>query len=168
MCLPAVAMAAIAVATTAASIFSEVQTADAQNKAIGNELRQQNQQVQQQETSAMNDRAREARKEQGRIEVAAGESGLQLSSGSVEMQLLNSTMQQKQFDEAVGTNADNQRQANASEASRYDSDVEKPTVVGAGLRLVSSGVNAYAGYKSNIYANPQISRRAPGSVGGGT
>ena len=163
-------MAILAVVETAASIFTEGQVRPkAENKAIGNaRLTQQNQQVETQQVAALNDRAREARKEQGRMQVAAGESGLQLSSGSVEAQLLDSTMQQHLANERIGINADNQRQANASEADRLYSDVHMPTVIGAGLRLVSAGVTGYASGRSNTYANQAISRKAPGAAGGGT
>jgi hypothetical protein len=160
-------MAALAVASTAASIFTEVQTANAQNKAISNELQQQNQQVQTQQVAAINDRAMQARKEQGRIEVAAGESGLQLSSGSVENQLMDSAMQQKLANEAIGVNADNQRAANTAEANRYYSDVQKPSIIGAGLRLVSSGVSGYSAATSNVYMQQMISRKAAAPANGG-
>lgn len=166
MCDP-VTLAVVSVISTAATIATEVQSAQAQNKSIGRQLDQQQAQVETQQVSAMNDRAREARKEQGRMQVAAGESGLQLSSGSVESQLLDSAMQQKQADAAIGVNADNQRQANVSEANRLYSDVHQPSIVGAGLRLVSAGVSGYAQGASSVYANQMISKKAPGSAGGG-
>lgn len=164
MCDP-VTLAVVAVVSTAATIATEVQTAQAQNKAIGRELDQQQAQVAAQEVSALNIRAREARKEQGRMAVAAGESGLQLSSGSVETMLLDSAMQQKLADANISLNADNQRQANVSEANRLYSQVQQPSVIGAGLRLVSAGISGYAGGQSAKLASMQISRAAGSAAG---
>ncbi|MFI4965377.1 MAG: hypothetical protein ACHP9T_08435 [Caulobacterales bacterium] len=165
MCDP-VTLAIVGVVSTAATIATEVQTAQAQNKAIGQQLNQQQTQVQEQKVAALNDRAREARKEQGRMQVAAGEAGLQLDSGSVESMLLDSAMQQKLSDASTGLNAEHQSQANVSEANHLYSDVQKPSIIGAGLRLVSSGVSGYAQGASNVYANQMISRKAVSSAGG--
>lgn len=159
MCDP-VTLAVVSVVSTAATIATEISGAQAQNKAIGEELQQQNKQADTQEVAALNDRAREARKEQGRMAVAAGEAGLQLDSGSVESMLLNSAMQQKQANEAIATNRDNQVEANTAEANRYYSAVQQPSVIGAGLRLVGSGITGYAQGQSAQLASMQISKAA--------
>jgi hypothetical protein len=159
-------MAALAVASTAVSVISEVQSAQAQNKAIGAELRQGYQQVAEQQASQMNDRAREARKEHGRMMVAAGEAGLQLSSGSVEAMLLDSEMQKQLADANIRTNAEHQDQNLTGEANRMYSQVQQPSIIGAGLRLVSSGVSGYAAGRSAVLARQVISQKAAGPVTG--
>jgi hypothetical protein len=159
-------MAVVAVVSTAASIATEVQAAQAQNKAIGQELRQGQQQVDEQHVSDLNNRARQARVEQGRMAVAAGEAGLQLSSGSVENMLLDSAMQQKQANEATDLNAQNQQQNLLSEANRMYSQVQQPTVVGAGLRLVTAGVTGYAQGKSMTVQRQGISQSAARAASG--
>ncbi|HEX3888495.1 MAG TPA: hypothetical protein VHW05_13440 [Phenylobacterium sp.] len=167
MCDPVTALAVVSVVSTAASVATEIQGAQAQNKAIGQQLQQQNQQANVQEVSSLNDRARQARVEQGRMAVAAGEAGLQLDSGSVEQMLLNSAMQQKQANEAIETNRDNQVAANTSEANRYYSSVQEPSVIGAGLRLVGAGVTGFAQGRSALLANQQISNQSGKQAAGG-
>jgi hypothetical protein len=154
----------VAVVSTAATVATEVQSAQAQNKAIGQGLNTQNAQVKGQEVSAVTDRAREARKEQGRMAVAAGESGLQLSSGSVESQLLDSAMQQKLANESIHTNADYQRQAATAQANSQYSQVQSPSIIGAGLRLVGAGVSGYAQGHTADLSKLAVSRKAADTV----
>jgi hypothetical protein len=159
-------MAALAVASTAASVFTEVQTANAQNKAISAQLQQGQQQVADQVQAQENTRARQARVEQGRMMVAAGEAGLQLDSGSVENMMLDSQMQQLQANDAIKTNGEHQDQNLTSEANRFYSQVQTPSVIGAGLRLVSSGITGYNQGATAALQRQQISRAAGGSSGG--
>jgi hypothetical protein len=162
-----VTLAVVSVVSTAATIATEIQGAQAQNKAIAQELQQQNKQADAQEVAALNQRAREARKEQGRMMVAAGEAGLQLGSGSVESMLLDSAMQQKQADEGIAQNRDNLVQANTSEANRYYSAVQQPSVIGAGLRLVGAGVTGYSQGRINDLSKMTVSQKAAKTVTGG-
>lgn len=167
MCLPAAAMAALAVASTAASVIGETQAAQAQNKAIRQQLQLGEQQVATQVQAEENNRARQARVEQGRMMVAAGEAGLQLSSGSVENMLLDSQMQQLQANDAIKTNGEHQDQNLVSEANRYYSQVQQPSVIGAGLRLVSSGITAYSSASQAAPAKQVISKGVATPVAGG-
>lgn len=156
----------MAVVSTAASVVTEYQSAKNQNKAISDQLAQGQKQVAQQESSQLNERAREARKEQGRMMVAAGEAGLQLSSGSIEAMLLDSAMQQKLADANIGQNAENQSADQTAEANRYYSQVQAPSVIGAGLRLVSSGVQGYAAGRAATIGKQAASSAAAKQVAG--
>ncbi|QOC54136.1 virion core protein, T7 gp14 family [Caulobacter vibrioides] len=153
MCDP-VTMAVAAVVSTATSLITEVQSAKAQKRAIADQLTNQEAEINAATTAEMNDRARAARREQARIKVAAGESGVQLGSGSMEALLLDSVTQQQLADERGSMNNDTQLRAARSEANSMYSRVSQPSLLGAGLRLGTAGVQGYASG-----ANLQIARK---------
>jgi hypothetical protein len=145
MCLPlAPVLAVVGAVTSAVSVISEIKAANYQNKAISDQLQNSYHQIADQQAAENNDRSRAARKEQGRIAVAAGEAGLQLSSGSIEGLLMDSTMQRQLSSERTGLNADNMRQQARDEANKYYSQVQQPSVVGAGLRVASGTIGGYS------------------------
>jgi hypothetical protein len=144
MCNPAIALAVISAATTAVSVVSEVKAANRQNKAIAEQYAAQTEEIRSQEGAAINDRLRAARKEQGRVRVAAGEAGLQLT-GSVASLLQDSTMQTALYDERVRANAGARIDAATAEANSMYSQVQKPTILGAGLRVAGSAIKGYVG-----------------------
>lgn len=153
MCDP-VTLTVMAVATTAAGLYTQAKSADAQEDAIREQLASTEEEIVDSEAAEINDRMRAARKEQGRIKVAAGEAGLQLG-GSVEMLLKDSLMQASLSNERTMQNGDRQVRAARSEANSMLSRIQKPTVLGAGLQLVSAGASTYAGAKA-----AQINKKA--------
>jgi hypothetical protein len=155
-------MAVVAVVSTAATVVGEIQAADAQNAAIKQQFQSQQDEIYKQETAELNDRARQARKEQARIKVAAGEAGLQLG-GSVEGLLFDSLMQTGLANERIHLNADSQREASAQEANRMFSQVQKPTLLGAALRIGAAGVQGYAGGSSMQTAAAKTAGSTAGS-----
>ena len=142
MCNP-LALAAVAVVSTATSVISQVQTANAQAKAINNQLAVKSKEIDQSATAEINDRMREARREQGRIVVAAGESGLNLESGAIETLLRDSATQATLSNERSLANRESRRVATDAEAQR--AMPSKPTLLGAGLQIALAGANSYAG-----------------------
>ncbi|WP_343698847.1 hypothetical protein [Caulobacter sp.] len=153
-------MATIAVVSTAAQVITEVQAAKAQKKAITAQLAEAEGEIRTAETADLNDRAREARREQARIKVAAGEAGLQLGSGSLEAMLLDSVMQQELAGERTSLNAENQLHAARAEANSQYSRVSQPTLLGAGLRIAVSGVSGYAAGAGAASAKQAASSKA--------
>lgn len=143
MCEPVTIMTTLAIATTAASIVSEVQSAKAQEKAIRAQLEQTNTEINQKASAEVNDRQRAARREQARIKVAAGEAGLQLG-GSIDQLLSDSLMQAGLSHERTSQNRENELLSANAEANSMLSRVERPTILGAGLRLASAGAQGYA------------------------
>lgn len=147
MCEPTTIMAALAVVSTAAQVVTEIKSANHQNKAIAEQLTRSEQEITDKQTAELNDRAREARREQAKIKVAAGEAGLSLT-GSVESLLTDTIMQQGLSAERTNMNAQSETEAARAEANSMWSRVQKPTLFGAGLRIASSGLNGYAAGKS--------------------
>lgn len=144
MCDPVtLAAVGIAAATTATSVVEQVHTAKAQAKAINatNVLRQQ--QIDQATTAQINDRLREARRERGRIDVAAGEAGLNLQSGNVETMLMDTYQQAELSNDASLANREAQRNASQAQAESAMSNVASPTLLGAGLQIGLAGGSAY-------------------------
>ena len=143
MCEPVTIMTALAVASTAANIVTQVKSAKAQQKAINEQYAEVVQQNNESATSQLNERLREQRREQGRIKVAAGESGLQLS-GSIAGLLQDSLMQAGMAEDSINVNRDNANTAAGREAGSMMSRVEQPTVLGAGLQLATAGMQGYS------------------------
>ena len=166
MCDPiTIAMTVISVATAAASVVSEVRSANHQNSAIASQLTEQQAQIHNAQAGELNDRARTARREQARIKVAAGESGVQLGSGTIENLLLDSATQQQLAAERSNLNADSQLSAAKAEANSMYSRVEKPTILGAGLRIAGAGLQGYSAGKGLEVTRKASSAKAAASVG---
>lgn len=158
-------MAAVAITTTAASIYSQNKAADAANAAIAQQLADTETEVKKAETAEINDRLRAQRKEQARIKVAAGEAGLQLG-GSIELLLKDSLMQSQLAQERTRMNAQSQREAARNEANSMYSRNPKTTALGAGLQLASAGINGWAS-GSSMQINRERDATAAGRRAGG-
>lgn len=156
MCDP-ISMTIAAVATTAVSVVSEIQAAKAQNKAIAAQFEQQQKEIGQKQVAELNDRARQARKEQARIRVAAGEAGLQLG-GSIDGLLMDSLTQNSLANERINLNTETQRNASVAEANSMYSRVQQPTILGAGLRIATAGAQGYAAGKGMQAAKTTASK----------
>lgn len=150
-------MTIAAVATTAVSVVSEIQAAKAQNKAIAAQFEQQQKEIGQKQVAELNDRARQARKEQARIRVAAGEAGLQLG-GSIDGLLMDSLTQNSLANERINLNTETQRNASVAEANSMYSRVQQPTILGAGLRIATAGAQGYAAGKGMQAAKTTASK----------
>ena len=140
-------MMVLGVVSTAVQVVGEIKAAKAQNKAIQTQFQQQQKEISVAETTEINDRQRAARREQARIKVAAGEAGLNIG-GSIESLLMDSLMQNSLHTERTKLNADTQRDASAAEANAMFSRVQKPTILGAGLRIGIAGAQGYYAGKS--------------------
>lgn len=143
MCEPVTIMTTLAVVSTAASIVSEVKAAKGQEAAIRDQLAVAETEISDKASAEINDRLREARREQGRIKVAAGEAGLRLG-GSIDLLLQDSLMQAGLANERTIGNRDRELTAARAEANSMLSRVERPTLLGAGLRLASAGMSGYS------------------------
>lgn len=152
--------ATLGVASAGASFIQQAVTANSQNKAITDQLAQGQEQVKEQQASQLEQRQREGWKEQGRMQVAAGEAGLQLSSGSIESMLMDSQMQTSLDGGNINLNAEHQDQNLASEAGRYYSMVNNPSIIGSGLRLISSGLSGFNSGTANALKKNTISTNA--------
>jgi gamma-glutamyl:cysteine ligase YbdK (ATP-grasp superfamily) len=136
-------MTSLAIASAAASVVTQVQSAKRQEAAIRDQLAQTQGEIQDKATGAVNERLREARREQARVKVAAGEAGLQLG-GSIDLLLQDITMQSGLSAERIKQNRDNEMTNATAEANSMLSRVEKPTILGAGLQIATAGMNGYS------------------------
>lgn len=136
-------MIALSVASTAASLVSQVKSARVQEAAIREQLATSQNEINDKATGAVNERLREARREQARVKVAAGEAGLQLG-GSIDLLLQDITMQAGLSTERIKQNRDNEMANVNAEANSMLSRVERPTLLGAGLQLATAGMNGYS------------------------
>lgn len=152
MCNPLVA-AGLMIGTTAAQIVTEVKSAKRQEAAIREQLVQVEEEVNDKAAGEINDRLRESRREQARIKVAAGEAGLKLG-GSIDLLLQDSLMQAGLSNERTLGNRGRELRAARNEANSMLSRVERPSLLGAGLRIATAGMNGYS-----MGQSMQISRR---------
>ena len=163
MCEP-FTMAALAITTTAATIYTQNKAASAAEAAIREQLSVAEREITNQEVAEVNDRLRQARKEQARIKVAAGEAGLQLG-GSIELLLKDSLMQAQLARERIGMNATAQRHNVRAEANSMLSRIQKDTALGAGLKLASAGVSGWSQGQSLQIARDRIATEAGRKAG---
>lgn len=137
----------LAVVGTATSVIGEMQSAKHQQRAIDAQLATTQSEIKTAQTAELNDRQRVARQEAARIKVAAGQQGLNIG-GSVEAMLNDSLMQNSLATERTNLNAETQERAAIAEANSMHSRNTSPTILGAGLRIATSGAQAYYGSKS--------------------
>lgn len=88
----------------------------------------------------INDRLRQARREQGRIMVAAGESGINTASPVIQGLLTDSAMQATLSNQTSLANREARSRSITAEANAMMPS--KPTVLGAGLQIGLSAANA--------------------------
>lgn len=144
MCLPAAAAAVlVAAAAHGVSIVAQNQQAKAVNKALKQQNAQRTKEIDQASAQEINNRLREMRREQARIQVAAGEAGLSLSSGGVEALLLDSAMQAELANDASLANRESRKRALDAETNA--SFQARTTTLGAGLQIGLAGAGAYIG-----------------------
>lgn len=140
MCDPLTIGIGLAVVTTAVSTIGEIQSANSANKAIKAQYAAKTKEVDQAATAEINNRLREARREEARITVAAGESGLSLESGAVKALQSDAEMQAGLANQQSLANRESRKEAARTEANA--NMVSKPTALGAGLRIAIAGANA--------------------------
>lgn len=146
MCLP-LALAipiALAAAGTAVSVVGQIQSANNQAAALKAEVKAKNTEINQQTSQAIDDRLRQARREQGRIMVAAGESGLNTGSAVVQGLLTDASMQATLANQTSLANAESRKRATDAEANAQMPS--KPTLLGAGLQIAMSAASAAASH----------------------
>jgi hypothetical protein len=142
MCLPAAIAIPIAIAAagTAVSVVGQIQSANSEAARIQAEHDAKQHEVDLQTGEQISSRLREARREQGRIMVAAGESGLNTSSPVVEGLLRDAAMQATLANQESLANRESRKREITAEAN---ADMPtKPTLLGAGLQIAFSGLDA--------------------------
>ena len=164
MCHPIAIAVALSVATTAASIVSETKAAKNQEAAIRDQLAISEEEIDDKAAGEVNDRLRETRREQARIKVAAGEAGLKLG-GSIDLLLQDSLMQGGLSNERTMGNRGRELRASRAEANSMLSRVERPTLLGAGLRLATAGMNGYSAGQSMQINRSTANRNAATGAG---
>lgn len=142
MCLPALPLIAIglAAATTAVSVVGQIQSANNAAAAIQAQYNTKVKEVDRAAAHEIDERIRQARREQGRILVAAGESGLSTASPSVDALLSDAGMQATLSNEVSLANRESRRDAAKAEANA--AMPSKPTLLGAGLQIGLAGLGA--------------------------
>jgi hypothetical protein len=155
MCDPVSASIALAVVSTvgaAGSAIAQAKSAKAQTKAIRAQQELVNEENRDAASAELFDQMRNARREQGRIRTAAGEAGLGLNGGSIEGLLFDSAMQMELQGSRTIANMESRNAANNAEAESMLSQVQSPTLLGAGLQVAGAAASGWAGIQNSKLA----------------
>lgn len=150
MCDPitlAVTAAVVSTAQAVGGVIAQSKAAKAQTKAIKEQAAVVREENRMKASSELFDQGRAARREQGRIRAAAGEAGLGLNSGSIEGLLLDSAMQQELARDRSVANMESRNRANVMETQSALSQIQKPTLLGAGLQIGSAALDGFSGIR---------------------
>lgn len=155
MCDPVSASIALAVVSTVGAV-GQVITANKTAKAQERAIRAQHERVAEENRDAasaeMFDQMRAARREQARVRTAAGEAGLGLNGGSIEGLLFDSAMQMELQGSRTLANLESRQAAADAEAESMLSQIQKPTLLGAGLQIGSAAASGWAGIQNSKLA----------------
>lgn len=143
MCNPIIAAVAVAAAVETVSVIGQNQAASATNRALNEQNAVRKKQIDQAATQEVNERLRAMRREQSRIQVAAGQAGLSLGSGSLEALLMDSAQQAEIANDTSIANRESRKAA--SDAETQANMQSKTTALGAGLRIGLSAASAGIG-----------------------
>lgn len=152
MCIPVLVAAGIsaatqvtaglAIASTAASMYGQHQSAKAQVKATNQQNELQAKEIAQKAGQQISERARMARRERASARAAASEAGVNLGSGSFLAALQTSAMNQYSDAGLISQNEKGQQAARAAQASSVMSQIQVPTALGAALAIGTTGLSA--------------------------
>lgn len=155
MCDPVSASIALAVVSTVsagANVIAQSKTAKIQQRAIDKQQAVVAEENRQAASSEMFDQMRAARREQAAIRTASGEAGLGLNSGSIEAMLFDSAMQMELQGSRTIANMESRHKANTAEAESMLSQIQKPTLLGAGLQVGSAALSGWTGVQNSKLA----------------
>lgn len=155
MCDPVSLSIGLAVVGTAQAVGGQIaaaKTAKAQQKAINAEHARVAEENRDAASSEMFDQMRAARREQAKIRTAAGEAGLALNSGSIEGLLFDSAMQMELQGSRTLANLESRQAANDAGAESLMSQVQKPTLIGAGLQVAGAAASGFSGIQNSKLA----------------
>jgi hypothetical protein len=142
----------VSTAGAAGQAIAAGKTARAQEKAI----RVQRERVLEENRDAAGaelfDQMRSARREQARIRTAAGEAGLGLNGGSIEALLFDSAMQMELQGSRTLANLESRNAATDAETESALSQVQRPTLLGAGLQVAGAAASGWAGIQNSRLA----------------
>jgi len=124
-----------------------MKAAQAQADEINRQSEKQADELQDKATLESNERLRAKRREDAQIRVAAGASGLNLASGSIEAFLQDSAMQTEMDLTTISKNNDSAQQERISQTKSRLSQIKMPTALGAGLQIAKAG---YSGYQAGM------------------
>lgn len=151
MCDPvsaSIALAVIGTAQAAGGAIAARKNAKVQEKAI----RQQHERVAEENrdvaSAEMFEQMRGARREQAKVRTAAGEAGLGLNGGSIEGLLFDSAMQMELQGSRTLANLESRQAANTADAESMLSQVQSPTLLGAGLQVAGAAASGFAGVQN--------------------
>lgn len=138
-------MGAATVAQTTAGVITQAKAAKAQTKAIRSQQEVVAEENRKATSAELFDQMRASRREAAKVRTAAGEAGLGLNSGSIDGILFDTAMQLELQTGRSIANMESRHAANTSEAESALSQIQKPTLLGAGLQIGASAAGAWSG-----------------------
>lgn len=155
MCDPVTASVALAVTSVVGTVGQTIaanKTAKAQERAIRDQHARIAEENRDAASAEMFDQMRAARREQARVRTAAGEAGLGLNGGSIEALLFDSAMQMELQGSRTLANLESRNAANDDAAESQLSQIQRPTLLGAGLQVAGAAASGWAGIQNTQLA----------------
>lgn len=144
MCNPALAVAGLMAATATVSVVGQLKAAKAQAKAIEQQSAIQAEELRQQATAALLDNQIDTFQRIGQARVVGASRGLNDASRVLE-QTTQAILFDSEFDAArIEANHGNRQRARVAETNSALTSASRPSLLGAGLQIVSAGVQGYA------------------------
>lgn len=142
MCNPLAIGIGLAVASTTASVVGQIQQSKAMAKAVNEQSAQQADEIRARATAETFDRTVQTFERIGQQRVAGAERGLNDASRTMQM-ATDAILFDYNFDNTrTLQNADNAQKARISETNSQLARATRPTLLGAGLQIATSGLKA--------------------------
>jgi len=143
MCNPVLAVAAISAVTTTVGVVEQAHAAHVQRHNLKIQQQQKSDQIKQRATADLFDVTRAAQRERARIRTASAQSGLNISSNSIESLLLNSQFQEGLNKSRILKNAENSQAASTTSTNVALSRLPNTSALSAGLKIVGNTASTY-------------------------
>lgn len=141
MCGP-LALAGTSMAISGIGMLGQYQSANKQLDALGDQRRNQAEEINASAEQQLGERVRQGRRERARMAVAAGEAGA--GGQSFEMQLANSLGLQNQDAATIGLDTRFKDRASQNRYASAVNQVDRPNLLTAGLKIGAAGASGYS------------------------
>lgn len=158
-------MAYMAIASAVASTAAAQYTANKQTSALKTQAQARSDQITIAGSAQLGVRARQARIDAGKAEVAGGESGVQ--GQSYEAGINNISQGQKMDSGNIEQNTLNQQKSNTQDTLAVASRITQPNYLGAALQIGNAGMGLSGGTGSNLGTTSSILNMNGGAGLGG-
>jgi hypothetical protein len=163
-----IAVAAIAVVSSVAKSKAENKAMRRQEEALNAANKVRAEQIDDQASSEMNERARAVRRARASARATASEAGINLSSGSFLAQLQNFNASEDLEAGLISSNRNNAQKSRDADYKSQLSRISYKTGLGIALDAAGAGLSAYMGAGGTFNSTPNTAGGASTNLGSGS